>query len=554
MRIDERNWMDKLGATAQELAVALAGGSGFGAKPQLSEEMQRELEAQQQEQANDLSAVHQFERAQIIDACKADLNFLSAVAMPEIFEEDFPSVHLLVWQLVTQELDKQERGFPKLALGIPRGHAKTTLVKLLILYAILFTKRKYILVISSIQDHAVNIIRDVIEMLEEPNVATVFGEWRMGLEINQADTKKFSFQGRSIILHAVGVLGKVRGTNLGNARPDFMIFEDVQTREAAMSSVQSRAIEGWMYATAMKAKSPHGCLFLFVANMYPTEFSILRKLKKNPKWIKFISGAILQDGTALWEAVHPLDTLIEEFEHDTAAGQPEVFLAEIQNETNLAAFNQQVDISKFVCRDVDDPAYVKMARFIVIDPATGKAGTGLDDVGIGYFETCSEAPIRPVSVEMILEPLSPYQAIISSLVLCAKYGCRVIGCEANAYQSTYLFWFNHVCQHLGISNLHFVELYTNTQSKNARVKDVIKAFIAHEIETTRATHSAIIKQAVEYDFTKTKNKDEALDLCAFAGAMVKNYQALCEALDPVGATFSAGGTDHVLALEDNCSF
>ena len=544
-----RSLEERLGITSAEMKLAEA---AIG--DELREVDFAQLEEDLRQQGDDLSATHMFERAQVIEACKADLNFLAPLAMPDAFEEDFPPVLLLVWQMVTDELIKVSRGFPKLALGIPRGHAKTTLVKLLILYTILFTKRKYILVISSIQEHAINIIRDVMEMLSEPNIQSVFGNWKAGVEINQADTKKFSFQGRDIIIHGVGVLGKVRGTNLGNARPDFMIFEDAQTREAAMSEVQSKAIEGWMYATAMKAKSPHGCMFLFVANMYPTDYSILRKLKKNPKWVKFISGAILQDGTALWEAVHPLEVLLEEFEHDTAAGQPEVFLAEVQNETNMAAFNQEVDTSKFVQRDVDDPNYVRMARFIVIDPATGKGGAGLDDVGIGYFETCSEAPVRPIAAEMVLAPLTPYQAIMTSLVLCSQRGCRVVGCESNAYQSTYLFWFNFICERLDISNIHFVELYTNSQSKNARVKDVIKAFVGHEVETTASTHAQIIKQAVEYDFSKTKNKDEALDLCAFAGAMVKDYQALCEALDPAGATFGSGKIEDVQPLEANCAF
>ena len=540
---------ERLGITSAELKVAAA-----ELAPELANIDFDALDRAAQEQAADLSAAYQFERSQVIEACRNDLNFLAPVAMPDTFESNFPPVLLLVWQLITEELAKEHRCFPKLALGIPRGHAKTTIVKLLIVYIILFTKRRYILILSSIESHAVNIIRDVISMLEEPNIVTTFGSWKAGVEINQADQKKFFFQGRAIILHGVGALGKVRGTNLGNARPDVMIFEDVQTREAAQSEVQSKAIEGWMYATAMKAKSPHGCLYLFVANMYPTEHSILRKLKKNHKWVKFISGAILQDGSALWEDVHPIEALMEEFEHDLAANQPEVFLAEVQNETNMAAFNRTVDISKFQKRDIDAPEYVKQARFIVVDPATGKLQAGLDDLGIGYFETCTEAPLRPVAVDMILAPLTPYQAIIACLAFCAKYNCRVIGCESNAYQSTYLFWFDFVCKQLNITNIHFVEIYTNDQSKNARVRSVIKAFVAHELETTENTHSAILKQVVDYDFTKTKNKDEALDLCAMATAMVKNYQALCESMDPAGATFGRNPSPGVASVENNCSF
>ena len=64
----------------------------------------------------------------------------------------------------------------------------------------------------------------------------------------------------------------------------------------------------------MKAKSPEGCMFLFVANMYPTKTSILRKLKSNPTWVKFIAGGILADGTSLWEDLQPIQQLLSEFE------------------------------------------------------------------------------------------------------------------------------------------------------------------------------------------------------------------------------------------------
>ena len=514
---------------------------------------EQQLEKELQEQAAELSALYAMERSQVIEACKADLNFLAPLALPDVFEVDFPPVLLLVWQMVTAELQKRSRGFPKLALGIPRGHAKTTLVKLLILYIILFTDKKYVLVISSIEKKAIAIISDVISMLEEDNIVRTFGRWDVSCEIDQQATKKFYFQGRWIVLYGTGALGDVRGTNLGNARPDVMIFEDMQTREAAMSEVQSTAIEGWMYATAMKAKSPHGCLYLFVANMYPTEHSILRKLKNNPKWIKFISGAILSDGSALWEEVHPLEALMEEFEHDTAAGKPEAFLAEVQNETNMAAFNRSVDLSKFRCRERNSVDYIVRAKFVVIDPATGKRAEGLDDVGIGYFETIAEAPQRPIAVDMVLLPLTPLQTILASLNICIKNKCRVIGVESNAYQQTYLFWFNFVCERLGISGFHLVEIYSNSQSKNARVDSVIKAFIAGEIETSEGTHAAITKQAVEYDFTKTKNKDEALDLCAFSIGMVNNHQAFLEAMDPSGLAF-AEGSPGVGSLEDTCPF
>jgi hypothetical protein len=89
-----------------------------------------------------------------------------------------------------------------------------------------------------------------------------------------------------------------------------MIFDDIQSREGSESEIVSTNLEKWMVATAMKAKSPEGCLYLFIANMYPTKGSLLRKLKRNPNWIKFIAGGILSDGSSLMGRTTATRTII----------------------------------------------------------------------------------------------------------------------------------------------------------------------------------------------------------------------------------------------------
>jgi hypothetical protein len=279
-----------------------------------------------------------------------------------------------------------------------------------------------------------------------------------------------------------------------------------------------------MYGTAMKAKSPKGCVFLFVANMYPTPHSILRKLKNNKKWVKFICGAILADGTALWPEVHPIAALLDEFEHDTEAGKPEIFLSELMNETDIA-LNSAYDITKFKIFDANPIVDVPQARFIVIDPAKGGNTTG-DAVGIGYCELYDGIPVLSA---VVTERFTPLQAIYAALTLCFSTGARVLGCESNAYQATFLFWFDFVCKQLSIDGIYFVELYSLHKSKNARVADTIKALEAGEVMLTSETKAPVLKQVVEYNPLKTKNVDEVLDLLSFIRAMVQDYRVLAEA-------------------------
>jgi len=241
-----------------------------------------------------------YNREQAIEAAKADLNFLAPLAIPIVFKFLFPPMFLLIWQLLQGAVAKV-RDFTQLVLGIPRGFGKTMLIKLFALFCILFTGRKFILITAATSALAENIIADVIDMLEETNIKRLFGDWKLHVEIDRQELKKFTYRGRPLMLAAIGAGGSLRGLNIKNERPDVMIFEDIQTRECADSKVESDKLERWMIGTAMKAKSPFGCLFIFVGNMYPTPNCILRKLKDNPNWIKFICGGILSDMTSLWK-------------------------------------------------------------------------------------------------------------------------------------------------------------------------------------------------------------------------------------------------------------
>ena len=89
-----------------------------------------------------------------------DMNLLAGLAAPEEVDSLYPAFYIFIWKAVTASLFKV-RDFSKYAIALPRGHGKTFVVKLLILFVILFTKRRYVMVIGAKQEHAINIIADV---------------------------------------------------------------------------------------------------------------------------------------------------------------------------------------------------------------------------------------------------------------------------------------------------------------------------------------------------------------------------------------------------------
>ena len=476
------------------------------------------------------------------EAAKADLNFLAALCMPLVFKFMWPTHFVSAWQWLVEWAEK-DRVFPQLALGLPRGFAKSTLMKLFLVYCILFTNKKFILVLAATAKLAEAIIADVMDMLEEDNIVQVFGDWRVGVEKDTQGLKKFGFRGRTIIIAGLGAEGNVRGINLKNERPDVMLFDDVQSRECADSETQSNSLEQWFVGTAMKAKSPFGCMFLFVANMYPTKHSILRKLKHNPKWLKFIVGGLLSDGTSLWEELQPREQLIAEYENDLSMGRPEVFLSEVLNDENANA-SKYINLAELPELPYEE-GDISAGNFIIIDPANDKKDS--DEVAIGYFEIYGT---KPVLMEVRADRFSPGDMIRVALEMALRNRCALIAVESNAYQFSILYWFKFITRQRNIQGIYCVDIYSGVKAKTQRILKMLQAYAAGELFVDHSTRLLVHKEISEFNPLVKDNKDNILDLLTYAPRVMQEYKQFLTSGDVIE------GEDYYEAevLEDNTEF
>lgn len=449
----------------------------------------------------------QFSTEEVIELGKVSVDFLAALALPDVFKYLYPALYLKAWSWLTTYAH-QKREFPQLVLGLPRGFAKTTFVKVFLLYVILYTDKKFILVMGENQGKAENIVSDIMAMLSNVNIKRAFGDWRLSVDKDTQQLKKFIYRNRMLVLLA-GTVETARGLNLNNERPDVMVFDDIQSRLCAESQIQSETLEREMIGTAMKAKSPHGCMFIFVANMYPTKWSILKKLKKNPNWLKFIVGGILADGTSLWEELQPIKQLLKEFENDVASGHPEIFAAEVLNDED-ASLNNLLDLSKlpkYPFQDDDIPG----GSYILIDPSGDTAKS--DNVSIGYFEVHDSLDCL---IEHVDERLSPGGTIHKAIELAMRRNCRLVVIEGTAYQASLSYWAKHICDQMGLLGIEFVEIYPGSFSKNSRILNFIKSYAKGEVFVHPRSQPAVNLQITQFNPLKKNNTDGLLDLMCYA--------------------------------------
>jgi hypothetical protein len=450
--------------------------------------------------------------AEAAQLSQQDLNFLGMLAAPEEFTYSFPSFYIALFSLLTAFRSKLER----YAIGIPRGFAKTTFIKLLCLWYILFSHKQFILIVGAAEDLAVNTLSDICDLLGSPNIRRLFGNWQAAVEVDTQALKVFHFRGRDIVLRAIGAGTAVRGINRKNKRPDVIIMDDVQKRETSENKELSDQLLKWILGTLMKARSNDGCTYIYVGNMYPQN-CILEKLKYNSQWTSFVVGGILADGSSLWEELRPIEELLSEYQSDAEMGHAEIFISEILNSTDIASASG-IDVGKIP----QLPEYFREAdpegSFIIIDPSSGKKGG--DDCTINHYSVCDGIPILDQIEHGTFSPLETIQAAIK---MGLEKNTRLIAVEGVAYQSTLLFWFEKYCEDQGISGFEFVELSPKGQAKNNRIKRGLLRLLSGEIYLGPATRSLVCTQIMEWNPLKVNNTDDIIDPIGYVEEVMRDH-------------------------------
>lgn len=455
------------------------------------------------------------EAGSAIKMAKEDLNFLAMLAAPETFHLLFPPFFITLFQLLTAFKKRIER----FAIGIPRGFAKTTFIKILCVWYVLFSHKRFILIVGASEELAVNTVSDICSLLSSSNIVKLFGRWNSEIEVDQQATKVFFFRGRNIVLKAIGAETSVRGINRNNDRPDVIILDDVQKKEDAENPELASKLLKWILGTLSLARSNEGCTYIYVGNMYPRN-CILEKLKNNTQWTSLIVGGLLADGSSLWEELKPAEDLLDEWQALREIGEEDIFISEILNSTEIKP-SSGLDLSQIP----ELPSYFMEVEpdgsFILIDPSSSKKTA--DDCTINHFSVTDSIPFLD---EIEYGVFTPKEVIQKTIELALKRNTRLICVEDVAYQSTLLFWFEEYCNETGITGFEFVPVSPKGRAKNDRIKKGLLRCIKGETYLHPRVKSLVISQAREWNPMKINNKDDIIDPLGYVEEVMQTYPEL----------------------------
>lgn len=451
-----------------------------------------------------------------------DFHYFSWLFLSDVMIYKLPELYIEIWLMLVRAQSAPERAkILRFALALPRGFAKTTFIKLLVCWFIVYDKITFILVVCATESHAHNFVSDVDDMLAAPDVERIYGNWSANKAIDSKEMKKCSYRRRIVILAAVGSGTSIRGIVIKHQRPDMVICDDMQTKENADSDAESERMFDWFVGTLLKAVSPFFAMVIYIGNMY-LKNCILLKLKENVYWLSLVTGCILADGRSLWEELHPINALWEEFKHDESLQRAHIWFAEKQNDPISGTVSLLPDGSVPVCPFTPEELMsIASAGFIIIDPAGMKKAS--DD---NVILPCLIADGIPYAFNMRAGQYSPLEVIQHTVEIGMELGIRVIFVEGVAYQSTLKFWFHHVLKEKGLEN-HFniQDIMPKNRAKEGRIRTSTQQLLgiskdSRVIEPTWYIADVDLRQryifqALQYKFGKQNQRDDILDAAAY---------------------------------------
>jgi hypothetical protein len=458
---------------------------------------------------------------EVVKLAAVDDNFYCAHFFPKTFRQGMPEFS---WQFNAAFNDPSRR---YIGFKMFRGSAKTTRIRARVSKHIAYAISRTILFVSNSQRHSIYSLRWLRRQVEFNTLwAQTYGlskgkTWSEEIiEIRHAVAKC------SIYVVALGITGQIRGINIEDFRPDFIVLDDPDNEETTATPDQREKTSELVFGALIKSlapptEAPHAKVA--IAQTPFNKFDLIATCEKDEAWHVATIGCFDTRGKSTWEARFSTEFLEQEKQQHIRMNKLSLWMREMECRIvakELATF--RVEWLQYWEVLPEDLTYI-----VAIDPAASDSKDADDQVigvlGFRRFNRKTHVYVVEYSAE---RGEMPDVAGVKFLEYKRKWRPLKAACESVAYQRVLAWYLENLMRQHG--QWLTIDKVQDKRRKSDRIQQELGDIAGDFRLYCRPEHTKFIEQFSEYS-PLASGHDDVLDMVAIGVASYRNY--LPDALD-----------------------
>lgn len=375
-----------------------------------------------------------------------------------------PDFHREIYRMYESDLKR-------IALGAPRGHAKSTISDLVYLaWEIVNKRQRFVLLVSDTYSQATLFLEALkAEFESNERLREFYGE------MTSKNWSESEIIANGVMVKAIGAGMKVRGLKYRDSRPTLVLVDDLENDELVENKDRREKLERWFNGALVPSLDKDGRVVIIGTILHYD--SLLAKMLDDGKYKEYEKRTYraIIDGKALWPehlSIEEIEKIKKEY---IEKGQASLFYSEYMNDP-IDRESQEFKRENFQYRTWDELNRLQTKGYLTIDTAISEKTSG-DYTGFALTFVDRE---NKWTVKAWHERLSPKALIDKIFDLYQAFRIDTIGIEKTIYLQAIKPFLDDECRLRNVFP-RIVELEHNQQAKETRVRGLIPRYESKSI-------------------------------------------------------------------------
>lgn len=446
-----------------------------------------------------------------------DDDFFGSFFFPKTFRQPHPGYSPLIQAAFDDPTSRY------VAMKMYRGSSKTTRVRVRVAKHISYALSRTIFLVSNAQKHSIYSLRWLRKQIEyNERWALAFGLRKGSTWSEEVIEIIHTVTGNTIAILALGITGQIRGINIDDYRPDFIVLDDPDNEETTGTKEQREKTKDLVFGSLKQSLAPPSEAPLAKMAILQTPLDredTIAVCEKDPAFRNVTVSCFKDDGRSSWEERFPTPFLVNEKEMHIRMNKLSLWMREMECRIispELASF-QEPWLKEY------DELPPEFDVVIAIDPASSDNKDADDQVVMAVAFGRGTARGNVYILEYTAnkgEMPDVAGAYVIQLKMRYKNRVRKIAVESVAYQKI-LAWY---LEKLMSANRMWVpvdEIQDKRRKADRIVQEIVGIAANGRLHVKRKIHTKFCQQFIEYS-PLTKMHDDVLETLAIAVISYKN--------------------------------